>query len=166
MGVYIDGGCNDFKIKKENFEAVRDAARQLVQSGNFSIWGDDWDKDIKELFQAVGWPAEFDKEGNIDGLEPPESYDSNDYTFFKEIAPFVEPDSYIDIETSDFQKFEWLFKNNVVVRKEGGVDYDGNAEIVEALLTHKKILPMLIGIHEDLDERIEEVLREEKDNGS
>lgn len=167
MGVYIDGGNFDFKIVEANIPTAFEATRQLLESGGYSVWSDDdWKKEtdpakaLVAIFSAAGWGATFDedeKEFSIE--EAPDSYSEKDKTFFDTMAPYVKRGSYIDIDTSDFQHFEWYFDGYTCIRKEGTMDYDSNIEIVNALLTNREQLPTLIGIHPELDKRIAEVLK-------
>jgi len=161
MSVYLDE-CNfDLTIKKKNIPAAFEAAKKLIQSGEYGVWDDDkenWES-LEKLINATCWVAGFDKKGNLILEEAPENFNDQDIVFFNTIAPYVEVGSYIDINTSDFQHFEWYFDGNNCIRKEGKMDYDCNIEIVEALLTKQKDLPKLLGIHPELDKRIHEVLK-------
>jgi len=168
MGVYIDGGSCVFKMKKEDVAAALTAAKGLVQSGGYAEhYAPDWREkllkapSIDEFLRiANGWITTVE-DFNITGLhgEGEQSYRSEDEELFNALAPFVEKGCYIDIETSDFQKFRLAFNGKTCERKEGELDYDNNIGIVEAILKDKKMLPMLIGVHPVLDERIHEVLK-------
>lgn len=165
MSVYIDNCQGNFNIKKENIPGAFEAAKKLVQSGEYAVhWDDKWhtslenSKDFIEFLETTSWEVD-ESDGNITAVRAGENYDSDDFILFKAIAPFVEANSYIDIETSDFQKFEWFFDGYTCIRKEGTVDYDSNIEIVEALLKNRKELPTLLGVHPELDKRIHEILK-------
>jgi hypothetical protein len=107
----------------------------------------------------MGWEVEVENE-DIVGLSCNcENYNSDDLKLFTAIAPYVKAGSYIQIETSQWEKFEWYFNGLTVIRKEGELDFDSNIEIVEALLKDKKLLPQLLGIHPELDKRIAEILK-------
>lgn len=169
MSVYLESCSGVFTIKKENIPAAFAAAEKLVQSGEYAVhWDDNWKTKLKKaddfiaFLETAGWQDIEVEEGNIIGINAGEYYNDEDFTLFKAIAPFVEAESYLDIETSDFQKFEWYFDGYTCIRKEGTVDYDSNIEIVEALLKEKKDLPTMLGIHPELDKRIHDVLKELK----
>ena len=168
MGVYIDSYSCDFRMKKENIAAALAAAKELVQSGGYAKHWDDRSRQQlldaptidQFLYHVNYWVTEIE-DFNIVNLygENEQYYRTEDFEFFKAIAPYVEEGSTIDIETSDFQKFRWYFDGNTCIRKDGELDYDCSIEIVEAILRDKKMLPMMIGIHPELDKRIAEVLK-------
>jgi len=166
MSAYIESCNGVFKMKKKNIPAAFETAKKLVQSGEYAVhWDDEWKTDLKKaddfiaFLETAGWQDIEIEEGDITGLNSGESYNDEDFTLFKAIAPFVEADSYLDIETSNGEKFEWYFDGHTCIWKEGTVDYDSNIEIVTALLKKKKELPMLLGVHPELDKRIHEALK-------
>ena len=174
MSEYIDW-CNcQFQMKKENVEAAFAAVRTLLQSGDAQPittvkyaqhYDDQWKKrlhdagNLDKFLEVCCWEVEVE-DYNIVGLQfNGENYDSEDILVFTAIAPYVEAGSYIQIQTSTNEKFEWYFDGYTVIRKEGEIDFDNNIEIVETLLKDKKLLPQLLGIHPELDKRIAEVLK-------
>lgn len=170
MSVYMESCNGVFKIKKKNISAALKVAKELARSGKYAVhWDYGWKKnlfkakDFIEFLTTAGWQEiNVEKNGDITNIYAGEYYNDEDFTLFKAIAPLVEAKSYLDIETSEGEKFEWYFDGYTCIRKEGTVDYDSNIEIVKALLTHKKQLPTLLGIHPELDKRIHEVLKEKK----
>ena len=165
MSVYIDESYSQFSIKKKDLNAAFAAAAELVQSGKYAKHWDDSSKkqiedasNLNEFFEAAGWETGYGSKG-LERLSCPEYYNNEDILLFKAIAPYVKPGSYIDINTSDFQHFEWYFDGYTCEWKEGTMDYDSNIEIVKAILTKKEELPKLMGIHPELDKRIHETLK-------
>jgi hypothetical protein len=153
-------------MKKENVEAAFTAVKTLIIEKKYGQYYDsDWYKRLEEvdnidtLLEVCGWETEVENYDIVGLRFDGENYNSDDIILFIALAPYIEAGSYIQIETSDFQKFEWYFDGYTVVRKEGMVDFDSNIEIVEALLKDKKLLPQLLGIHPELDKRIAEVLK-------
>jgi hypothetical protein len=183
MSTYIEEYTTNFEIEKENVPAAFAAAKELFQSGNYCKFVNIelstqksllivWKKRLTEassldefLQIASGWEADV-KDSAIIGISAGEYFNYEDFELFQAIAPYVKEGSWINISTSDtvftrvaFEKFQWYFDGNTCIRKEGELDFDSNIEIVEALLTHKKMLPMMIGIHPELDKRIHEALK-------
>ena len=75
----------------------------------------------------------------------------DDKTLFDAIAPYVEPESFLEMSGEDNVIWRWVFDGKECVEVQAEVDWGRNREIVEALLEHKGILPTLIGIHPALD---------------
>ncbi len=166
MSVYIDW-CNcHFSMKKENIEAAFTAIKTLLQSGKYAQHYDDpWKKrlhdadNLDRFLEACCWEVEVENYDIVGIHFNGENYDSDDLILFTAIAPYVEAGSYIQMEISTNDKFEWYFDGYTVITKEGEIDFDSNIEIMEALLKEKKLLPQLLGIHPELDKRIAEVLK-------
>lgn len=166
MSISIEESDCFFHMKKENLGAALAAALKLVQSGGYAKHCDKhWRQKIinatsidELLNEANEWETEVE-DYNIIGIRSGEYFRYEDEELFKAIAPYVESGSYINISTSDFRKFQWYFDGNTVITKEGNIDYDNNMEIVEAILEHKDLLPLLLGTHPELDKRIGEVLK-------
>ena len=174
MSVYLDETEIDFTIRIENQAEAYAAALKLIQSGGYEPWDDPDYTDLPSLLSACCWVPDVLKEipkhikyshppkiGDIVGLEAPENFDDKDILLWNALAPYVEEGSYININTSDFQHFQWYFDGKNCIRKNGTMDYDCNIEIVEALLTNQKDLPMLLNIHPELDKRIHEILKDD-----
>jgi hypothetical protein len=76
---------------------------------------------------------------------------------FNALAPYVEPDSYIEVDGEDSNRWRWVFNGKTCEEISAEVDYKGFCNAFRAILKHKEILPTLIGIHPVLDAEIAKV---------
>jgi hypothetical protein len=111
-----------FLIKKENFAKALEAIKALGKEredmpyGFFYSWVD-MDgfvnaKDIEDAMKAWRWNVEFDVSGNIEIIEFTGEKLGDDKVLFDAIAPFVEDNSYIEMQGEDGRLWRWFFKNS------------------------------------------------------
>ena len=177
MGYYMSNREADFKIKSENIPGALEAMRKLATQTNRGSGGS-WSskgktsssfawvdtekfanaKTLKDALHEWRWEVEFMAEDIITIYFEGEKL-GDDSILFDALAPFVEPGSYIEMSGEDNAIWRWSFDGKTCVEESPYIDWEGDCEIVEALLKEKEILPTLIGIHPGLDKRIAEVLK-------
>lgn len=164
MGYYINVREVDITIKKENFEACRQAI--------ISLGCGDWvnacteDQTLEKMLTEWRWNPEFDKDGNINNLYFESEKLGSEEKFFEALAPYVEAGSYIEISGEENAIWRYCFDGKTMYEDSAALDWDCNADIVNAILEKKEVLPLLLGIHPSLDGRIEKALKKETSNVS
>jgi hypothetical protein len=176
MGVYLTQRETNFHIKKEDFEpalkALQQAAKERVKESGHWSWID-MDTIIKaktlvEAMEELRWTPEIEKHEK-EALEPKRLGDiinlgyngekwGDEETFFGVLASFVESGSYIEVE-AEGDIFRWVFKNGQIETVGGNLTFEDLEGMIETLLEQKKLLPMLMGIHPLLDEKIANAMR-------
>jgi hypothetical protein len=172
MGYCMNQTEAQFTIKKKNIEPALKALKDhFTETGDCS-WI--YSKEIinaqtfKEAMKACRWhvggaggsfgAAERAVEVDIEEIYFEGEKSGNDATIFNVIAPYVESGSYIQMVGEDNSQWRWIFDGKACTEISGEVDFEGNREIVKAILKQKKILLTLIGIHPGLDVKIRQVL--------
>lgn len=108
MGYYITVRDVHFKIKKHNFEKALEAIKELPPHG----WVDSRYTEADTLEEAMTcwrWEAGYNAEGDIDYLLFIGEKLGNDEMFFTALAPYVEPDSYIEMDGEENALWRWCF---------------------------------------------------------
>lgn len=130
MGYCIQMGRSNFHIKKENKEKALAALKKLGDGSNDSranggdgnikwfSWMNDtevdqWDS-IAQAMDDWRYPIHLDAHGNVDGISFQGEKLGQENLMFEVIAPFVEPDSYIDIIGEDGCRWKLVFDGNVL----------------------------------------------------
>lgn len=142
MGYCMDLRDYDFVIKKENFGKALLAIKALanktdeMSGGVFSRTGRDkcfaWVNTLEfldaetlaEALKAWRWDVECDKEGNIDGIMFMGEKSGDDLVLFSAIAPFVEENSFIEMEGEDGCIWRWVFSNGECEEKYGNIVFE------------------------------------------
>lgn len=173
MGYCMDQKHSAFKIKKENFaaalEAIKGLALQASQIGGGSSRGEkgfSWVSTeefttagtLKEALSAWRWETNESKEGDIDGIFFNGEKLGDDQTLFETLAPYVEAGSFIGMEGEDGAIWRWFFDGKNCFEESAEVDYDNHKGMIKSILEHKELLPQLIGLHPNLDKKIQEAL--------
>lgn len=122
MGYYANGG-GSLHISKENFEPMKQAVQHWMQDDV-----PDWkpNADIVCFFNAFGFEADLDENGNVDGVWFPEDKIRNVDTFLETIAPWVEDRSRIEMTGEDGEHWLWCFKDHEFFECNGVITYEGD----------------------------------------
>ena len=164
MGYCIDIEEQNFEIETENFVPALKALKK--QSGKITSWVDQTKlknaTSLDQAMEACRWSPEHT--ADVPTEEISYLYFQGDKlgdedVLFDTLAPFVKVGSYIRIKGED-SIWEYRFNGETCEQVTGYLDFDCNHEIIESILEHKEILPTLLGIHEELDKRISEILKE------
>ena len=159
MGYYINVRETYVTIKKENFEACRQA---LISLGD-----GDWveacteSQTLEEMLTEWRWKPEYDKDGDINNLYFESEKLGDEEKLFNALAPYIEADSYIEIGGEENAIWRYCFDGKTMYEDTAVLDWDCNTDIVNAILEKKEVLPLLLGIHPSLDGRIEKALKKE-----
>ena len=157
MGYYMSQRNADFCIEKKNIPACFKVIKEMNKG--------DWVKNIKEcenikdVFDAWRWEIMFDETGNINDILFQGEKLGDDEVFFQTIAPYVKDGSHIEMSGEEDAIWQWLFNNGKFEEKYANLDWDESGEILKKILEKKELLPLLIGIHPSLDEKIENILK-------
>lgn len=164
MGYCINISELFFTIKQKNFATALAALKK--QSGRITSWVNQTKlqnaTSLDMALDACRWHAEHTADvptEDISHLYFQGEKLGDESALFDILAPFVEAGSYIRAHGEDDSAWEWRFDGKEMEEVSAYLDFDGNHEIVEALLKHKKILPTLLGIDKRLDKRISETLK-------
>jgi len=159
----------DIKIDKKHFPDIIKDLREAVINKQFEeryltpqpeILKPDCD--FTKVFEEFRWTPEFDLDGNIDNFEFYEYNLGNEDVFFNILGPYVEKNSYVRMRGDDGLHWEYQFNGNKMEEITGILDFESSSEIIQAILKKKDMLPLLMGIHNKLDERIAETLAKEE----
>jgi len=160
MGYYMRHKNSLFEIESTNALPALKAIKDLVNHTDSFSWvntnGLSKAKILKEAFEAWRWGVLGDPITEIyfNGEKI-----GDDRILFDTIAPFVKPGSYIEMSGEDGLIWRWCFDGNKCSEDTAELDWDGNTEMIDAIMEQKRILPTLMGIHPRLDAKIAEVLK-------
>lgn len=132
MGYYINQRAGQFCIKKKNFAAALAAIKALALNtkamGGGSSTGEKWYSwvntaefvNAKTLDEALGawrWGPGFDKKtGDLTSLSFDGEKLGDDEILLDAIAPYVEPESFIEIEGEDGALWRWKFDGKTMTQ--------------------------------------------------
>jgi hypothetical protein len=137
MGYYMEQRYADFHIKKVNFNNVIQAIKNLHgeeiiadSSGSHFSWVDQkfyTYNNIKELFDAWRWEvshAEDNDDADIIDINFSGEKLGDDFELFQAIAPWVEKDSYIEMQGEDGSSWRWCFDGKKCIEKSAKIVWD------------------------------------------
>lgn len=149
LGYCIDLNEAEFGIRKENFPKIIEAIRELMGhpekmggatftggrciSRHFSFMdmdamdealGKEPAEAIEGIFDELRYPVEFDSEGNVCGIEFDGEKLGDEKEFFKAMAPYVEPESYIEIQGEEGAFWRWVFRSGKCITKYPTIEFD------------------------------------------
>lgn len=120
---------------------------------------------LDKAIEAWGWEIGYDK-GNVYSITFERNKIGDEEVLFETLAPFVRDGSFIHMNGEDGNQWRWYFRNGKLEEQSMVPDWDGEcAEVLGTILkTFKtnKNLPVLIGIHPKLDERVDKLIRSKK----
>jgi hypothetical protein len=179
MGYYISQSDSSFIMKQEHFDAALTAMKEAAkkQKWDWVFKGQiENSKTIVEALTHCRWkPLLWTNEdaasetqqisttellwserhkikvGDITGLSYQGEKLGAEECFFKAIAPYVEDGSYIEISGEEDYLWRYVFNNGHMDEISAGRDWDDCTGIVKAILNQKSLLPLLSGLHPNLD---------------
>lgn len=114
-----------FEIKKDNHAKALEAIKSLAGketisdgSGRHFSWVDTEDFiEATSLYDAIavwGWePEEAERGGDIIGISFIREKLGDEEVLFNAIAPYVEADSYIEMQGEDGERWRWVFDGKI-----------------------------------------------------
>lgn len=113
MGYCMTQRGESFLLKKENQEGAFLAVQELGKTNRDFHWvkAEDF-KNMVDIFSTLEewrWEPEMDDNGNIVSLSFTGEKLGADQAMFSAIAPFVEPESFIEMEGEDGSLWRWVF---------------------------------------------------------
>ena len=130
MGYCINQRDTNFSIKKENiakaFEACKTFADK-IDGENYAWVSNSVLKEAKNLSEFMNewwWEPSFDADGDIDNIEFTGEKLGDDETLFRILAPFVKPNSYIEVGGEDGSFWRWVFKGRKVKEVTPKIDWE------------------------------------------
>lgn len=135
MGYYITIRDSNFKIKKENFDAALAAIKSLAgketiedSGGRHFSWVNPEFVNSKTLENAIKswrWEPLMDKEtGDVDGLEFDGKKYGDEEVLFAALAPYVEPDSFIEVMGEEGEMWRWFFDGKKLITQEAKITWE------------------------------------------
>lgn len=131
MGYCITVTDNQLKIKQENFQKCLEAIKSLhgqetnnYQNKSHFSWVDEKFYQLNSLDQILNewrWKPLYDENGNIQQLEFNGEKLGDDEILFKTLAPFIEPDSFINFRGEDNEHWQYAFNGKTIRELKGEV---------------------------------------------
>jgi len=124
MGYYISLNENNFTIKKENVQGAVDAIKALhgkeTCCGNFSWVDHDFHKldSLEDILGAWRYGISF-KDGDVCDIDFEGEKLGDDELLFSALAPFVEPESYLQYSGEEGHHWRWVFDGKTMVELDG-----------------------------------------------
>ena len=130
MGYYIESRDCNFLLKRENVPNAWKALKELFQSGFNAGW-----VETQIVLDAPSFEDAIDECGFT--IEAKDDVTDYDYIYFNgekysgdenvilsAIAPYVEPDSYIEMSGEDGEHWRWIFGKDGVIEKHAKLVWD------------------------------------------
>lgn len=116
MSYYMKQRESQFFIQKDNYKNFYNSIVNVYNRIKTSP-----DEILCDLWR---WDVFLDEFGNINDINFAGNKMWDDELFFQEIAPFVENNSYIEMEGSDGVIWRWVFNNGEVYKKLPNILWD------------------------------------------
>lgn len=127
MGYYMNQLSTQFVIKRENLPNVTKAIKNLHgketigdSSGKHFSWVSNHFYEINTaqlLLEAWRWVPKFDDNGDIIELKFRGEKWGDEKFLFEAIAPFVENNSWIEMEGEEGSKWKWVFVDKSLIKE-------------------------------------------------
>lgn len=123
MGYYMNQIEANFTIKKEYVDKAYNALKELFSKGDTSLaWINNKvasnSKSFTEIMLKCRWQVESNEEGDYDTIYfNGEKCGGDEEVVLDTIAPYVENDSYIQMQGEDGEQWRWVFNNGEVIEK-------------------------------------------------
>lgn len=123
MGYFMNQREANFTIKKEYVDKAWNVLKDLFSKEDTSLsWIDNQDvlksKSFEEAMSACRWNIEINERGDYDSIYfNGEKYGGDEEAVLEIIAPYVENDSYIQMQGEEGEQWRWIFDNGKVVEK-------------------------------------------------
>ena len=149
MGYCISQDEAIFSVEKKHFSDML-LAIQRIKSGAWTN-GTLNCITVEDALKEWRWYPEFDGRGNISYIQFQGEKSGDEDKLFDAIAPYVDSGSFIQMHGEDGCIWRWVFDGKTYDNVGANIDFEA---IVDAILKHKKLIPLLMGIHPELDKRI------------
>ena len=118
MGYYMNSMNCSFALKKENVKAAWESIKNLLQEKKEIGWTS-WESiknccSFEEVMAECGWEVYINEKGDYDAIIFINEKASNDIVILNAIAPYVEPNSYIQMQGEDGEIWRWVFEDGQV----------------------------------------------------
>ena len=100
MGYYMNSMNCSFALKKENVKAAWESIKNCCS--------------FEEVMAECGWEVYINEKGDYDAIIFINEKASNDIVILNAIAPYVEPNSYIQMQGEDGEIWRWVFEDGKV----------------------------------------------------
>lgn len=123
MGYYMNQREANFTIKKENVDKAWNVLKELFSKDDTSLsWIDNQDvlnsKSFEQAMSECRWDIEINEQGDYDSIYfNGEKYGGDEEAVLEIIAPYVENDSYIQMQGEEGEQWRWIFDNGEVIEK-------------------------------------------------
>lgn len=128
MGYCIDSMEASFMLKKENADKAWEALKKLFDKTPHIGWANQSviknSSSFEEAMEECGWTIEQNENGDYDFIYfSDEKYGDNEIEL-EAIAPYVEDDSYIQMQGEDGDIWRWIFKNGKCIEKYATISFE------------------------------------------
>ena len=127
MGYCIEQRDSNFKVNKENQDKALNALKNLVNREELCCITKTivlQSTTLKEALYECRYDCHLDDDGNIDKISfIGEKMGSDDYVF-NTIAPFVEDNSFIEMQGEEGELWRWIFKHGRMTEKYATINWD------------------------------------------
>lgn len=128
MGYCMTQMEHKFNIKRENIPMAWEALKKVLKGSKINSWVDNAGalnaRNFEETMKKCRWEVESYESDGIDNIEFYGEKLGDDAEVFAAIAPYVEPDSYIQMQGEDGYIWRWVFDGKTVEEKTGRIVFD------------------------------------------
>jgi len=132
MGYHVDMMDASFNMKKENLLPALKAVKDFIRVSAQLRWVDNYTilnaSNLAEVMEEFKYELSVDDLGNVYDIGYDSDKQGDEETIFRVIAPYVEPDSYIEMLGEDGDRWRYLFKDGVLKILQGRVVWDEESE--------------------------------------
>lgn len=113
MGYHVEQLDGKFFVSADVIPSLIETIHKLAENGKYSWVRDNYidSNDVTDIFRCWRWDIDMDKHGNIVDIRFDGEKLGDDEVFFKEIAPFVQDGSFIEMRGEDNAMWRWKFSN-------------------------------------------------------
>ena len=128
MGYCMTQMDQNFKMKGENIPMAWEALKKKLDGKTITSWVDNRAainaSSFEDTMKRCRWEVEIEDTRDIEYIEFYGEKLGDDMAVFEAIAPYVEPDSYIQMQGEDGYIWRWVFDGKSVVEKSGRIVFD------------------------------------------
>jgi len=126
MGYYMTQMDTDFKISANKFPALIQSVKSLPRQSTYAWVNMEYANanNIEDIFNYWRWEVTLDESGDIVDIYFSGEKMGDDEIFFKAIAPFVEPDSFIQMRGEGDDMWRWFFDGKNCIEKYATITWD------------------------------------------
>ena len=126
MGYYINSMEANFMLKKENVNEAWGALKKVCNESS-NRWLESAVNDsptFEESMEECGWTIEQNENGDYDSIYFSDEKYRNNEIELEAIAPYVEDDSYIQMQGEDGDIWRWIFKDGKCIEKYATISFE------------------------------------------